>query len=126
VHYLIAHGIAIPLAWILVIALATIGTFALVEPKQTAEIYGAPTGARGFAFVRAAGWRDVVVALILGVCTLRQDRVGMGVVAAGAALLALGDVAIVWSEIRRFGQPLLAHLAGVLIFLVLLESLIWQ
>lgn len=121
----LARGAALPIAWALAALLVGIGVFALAAPKRLADFYGAPTGARGFPFVRAAGWRDLVVGLILAAVAYRRDRVTLGIVAAAGILLALGDGTIAWMEQRRFSQPLIAHLAGALAFLVLLETVIW-
>jgi hypothetical protein len=125
VHSAIAHGVGLPLSWVLAAATAAIGTLALVAPKQLAELYGAPVGARGFPFVRATGLRDIVFALILGIAAYRRDRIELLVVAAVGILLALGDFIIAWAHARRFSQPLLAHLAGALAFVVLVETLVW-
>lgn len=124
-HVTLTHGVAIPLAWVLAAFLAGIGIFALVAPKLLADLYGTPTGAHGFPFVRAAGLRDIVLAFLLAGAAHHRITPSLIAISIAAIVLALGDATIVWSANRRFTQPLLAHLAGALAFAVLLESVIW-
>jgi len=121
----IAHGIAPGLGWVLAACTAAIGLLAMIAPRKLAELYGLPIGARGFPFVRATGLRDIVVAGILAAAAMRRDRPELIVIAILGVVLALGDAVIVALEMRRFSQPMLAHLTGALAFVVLLESTLW-
>ncbi len=99
------------LVWVAVAGLVGIGIAALVAPGTLSRLFGAPVAeANAIAFVRAAGARDILIAVILAYAHTRDITSVVTVTLAAGALLALTDYLLT-------RHP--AHIVGVVVFAIL-------
>jgi hypothetical protein len=105
----------IVLGWLLTLGMALLGILACLLPAPISHLYGAPqSDARGIAWVRAAGLRDLGLSLALAVFLAVGAGRAAGVVAFATALVALGDFASISAlRGRDAWLPLVVHASGI-------------
>lgn len=109
------------LIWLAVAGLTGIGAGAIFAPVALSRLYGAPvTEPRAIVYVRAAGVRDVLIAVVLAAAQTYGSAPVVTTVLAAGAVLALADLVLTLGvDGRRFRAEHLSHLAGFAGFAVL-------
>jgi len=109
------------LIWLAVAGLVAIGAGAILAPVALSRLYGAPvTAPSAIVYVRAAGVRDVLIAIVLAVAQMHGSAPVVTAALAAGALLALADFVLTLGAAgRRFRPEHLSHLAGFAGFAVL-------
>ncbi len=101
-----------------------IGTLALVAPERLALSYGVATNdLAAFAFVRAAGVRDILIGVIIAGATYLHDILSLATLAILGFILSGADFIIAFAHARRFRSEQLAHAGGAIAFIVLFALL---
>jgi hypothetical protein len=103
------------LAWLLALGMALLGVLACALPVPTSRLYGSPQQDRwGIAWVRAAGLRDLGLALALAIFLGSGAPRAAAVIALATALVAGGDFASIAALRGRTAPlPLLVHASGI-------------
>lgn len=126
------NAIAHAVPWIATIFLAVVGFVGALFPVPLSSAYGVPIerGNAALAHVRAAGMRDVVLAIFLALVMLLHDNEFAASFCDFLAALAAFDLAVVAfgirkrvidaspEERRRLALSVCAHAGGVVLFLV--------
>ncbi len=120
--------LAITLCYLAAFALLVIGVLALIAPATLSQSYGvAVDDAKAFVYVRATGARDCLFGLILIASAYLGDVLQLMIICSVGLMLSLADLLIAFfGSGRRMKPELLAHLAGIVgfgIILVLLAEL---
>lgn len=87
-----------------------IGVGALILPKISSVMYGAPTNDRGF--VQAAGVRDLFIALVIFELWREHEMRLMFLSIFALAIVSAGDALVTWMSGNRKRTPL--HAAAAL------------
>ena len=103
------------LAWLFTIGMTGLGVSACAAPRPTSALYGVPQhDVAGWAWVRAAGLRDLGLAGMLAWFLLQGAHDAAAVVSIGTGIVAITDFTNVVS--LRGLKPLLSlgvHLSGI-------------
>lgn len=110
--------VALVLSWCAVAALAAIGITAIAAPRFLSKNYGVPLFSEPeLAWVRAAGARDIVLALFLAIALWGAAYELAGAFCGVAAALASFDCGIViFANRGKVAPSILSHIAGALFF----------
>ena len=116
----------IGLAWLIALAIIFIGARFLLDPDTAAKGYGLPVIVEGDAlgFLFAKGVRDIVPGLVVIVLLLADQKMAAGLFLLVAALIPIGDMAIV---LHQGGPPAIAfgvHGATAVLLLVVGAGLV--
>jgi hypothetical protein len=113
------------LCWIAAAGLVVVGILAQVAPKLLARNYGLAVEAPyAIGFVRAAGARDRFLRFMLGAAIATSSLTMDFAFAIGGLALSLADLAIsFYTGGRRVRPELGAHIAGAVLFAVILALL---
>ena len=117
--------LAITLCYLAAIALLVIGLLALIAPAMLSQSYGvAVDDAKAFVYVRATGARDCLLGLILIASAYLGDVLQLIIICSAGLVLSLADFLIAFFGTgRRMKPELLAHLAGIVGFGIILVLL---
>jgi hypothetical protein len=117
---------AVALGWLFTAGLAALGIAASAIPLLASRLYGVPQfDSDGAAWVRAAGFRDLGLALALGILLFDGSLRAAGIVALATAFIAAGDFAsVLLSTVHAPRFALAIHASGVVMGTAAAASLI--
>ena len=107
--------VGIILGWLLTIGMTLLGVVTCIWPLPTSRLYGVPLDdALGAAWVRAAGLRDLGIALALAILLCAGSLPAAAAVAFATGGVAVGDFTSVAAlRGRAAALPLVVHASGV-------------
>lgn len=103
------------LTWFFTIGMTGLGVFACAAPRPTSALYGVPQhDVAGWAWVRAAGLRDLGLAGMLAWFLIHGEHDAAAVVSIGTGIIAVTDFTNVVS-VRGLGPvlSLAVHASGI-------------
>ena len=105
------------IAWAFTAGLFLLGTAACLRPAQTSVLYGVRQQTPdGWAWVRAAGLRDIGLGGMLVALLMLGQREAAAIVCIGTGFIAVTDLLNVWlTRGPRPVLPLLVHASGIVV-----------